>query len=123
MKIGERIKLRRQELNLSVDEVASKLNKDRATVYRYESNKIKKMPITVLGPLAQVLLTTPAYLMGWEDNHKRIKHEVPDELKDLGVDWVMFTKECKDTGLTPEEMKQFLDVVKVAKGIDVNKKK
>lgn len=68
MTIGERIKQRRLELDLSVDEVASKLNKNRATIYRYESDDIKDLPTTVLEPLAKVLNTTPAYLMGWEEN-------------------------------------------------------
>lgn len=65
MTIGERIKNRRLELNLSVDEVAAKLGKNRATVYRYEKDDIKELPITVLEPLAKVLETTPADLMGW----------------------------------------------------------
>lgn len=65
--IGQRIKQRRKELNLSVDEVAERLGKNRATVYRYESNDIENLPTTILEPLANVLNTTPAYLMGWED--------------------------------------------------------
>lgn len=65
--IGQRIKKRRQELNLSVDELANRLGKNRATVYRYEKDDIKDMPITVLEPLARVLETTPADLMGWKD--------------------------------------------------------
>ena len=48
MTIGERIKLRRQELELSVDDIAKKLDKNRATVYRYESAEIENLPITVL---------------------------------------------------------------------------
>lgn len=62
--IGQRIKKRRQELNLSVDELANRLGKNRATVYRYEKDDIKDMPITVLEPLARALETTPADLMG-----------------------------------------------------------
>ena len=38
MTVGERIKRRRKELKLSVDYVAKKLGKNRATVYRYESD-------------------------------------------------------------------------------------
>lgn len=68
MRIGERIKQRRVELGLSVDEVAASLNKNRATIYRYESDYIKDLPITVLEPLADVLETTPADLMGWNDD-------------------------------------------------------
>lgn len=66
MNIGKRIKERRKELGLSVDDVASKLNKNRATVYRYESNDIENLPLNILEPLAKVLNTTPAYLMGWK---------------------------------------------------------
>jgi repressor LexA len=51
---------------LSVDELAEMLHKNRATIYRYESNEIEKLPTTVLEPLAKALGVTPAYLMGWE---------------------------------------------------------
>lgn len=67
MTIGERVKARRLELGLSVDEVANALGKNRATVYRYESNEIEKLPTTVLEPLANVLGVSPGYLMGWEN--------------------------------------------------------
>lgn len=66
MQIGERIKRRREALGLSADQVADKIGKNRATVYRYESNDIKNFPIEILTPLAEVLHTTPAYLMGWD---------------------------------------------------------
>ncbi len=65
--IGERIKQRRQELGLSADQVAEAIGKNRATIYRYESDEIEKFPIGILYPLAEVLRTTPQYLMGWED--------------------------------------------------------
>lgn len=68
MTIGERIKARRLEIGLSVDQVAEKIGKNRATVYRYESNEIEKYTLDVLIPLAEALRTSPAYLMGWEDN-------------------------------------------------------
>ncbi len=69
MTIGNRIRNRRKELNLSVDEVAEKLNKNRATIYRYENDEIENLPINILEPLAEILDTTPAYLMGWEENN------------------------------------------------------
>lgn len=73
MTIGERIKERRIELDLTVDDVALALNKNRATIYRYESNEIEKLPTTVLEPLAKILRTTPQYLMGWEENPNNLK--------------------------------------------------
>ena len=68
MTVGERVKRRREECGLSVIELASRLQKSRSTVYRYESDEIQDMPITVLEPLANALSTTPAYLMGWTDD-------------------------------------------------------
>lgn len=68
MTIGERIKARRLELGMSADDIAAKLGKNRSTIFRYESSEIEKFPTTILEKLAIVLRTTPAYLMGWEDD-------------------------------------------------------
>lgn len=67
MHIGDRIKARRKELGISVDTLCVALGKDRSTVYRYENGYIENLPIDVLHPIAKVLNTTPAYLMGWEE--------------------------------------------------------
>ena len=68
MTVGQRIKARREECGLSVIDLAERLGKARSTIYRYESDEIQDMPITVLEPLAEALSTTPAYLMGWSDD-------------------------------------------------------
>lgn len=66
MSVVKRIKERRNELQMSVDELATKLNKNRATIYRYEKGDIENLPIDILEPLAKALNTTPQYLMGWD---------------------------------------------------------
>lgn len=71
--IHERIKRLRKQNKLSVDEIVKKLNISRATYYRYESNEIEKLPLTILEPLAKILNTTPAYLMGWQEPHQENK--------------------------------------------------
>ncbi len=65
MTIGERIKKRRTEIGLSVDELASMIGKNRATIYRYESEDIENLPVSILEPLAKALRTSPAELFGW----------------------------------------------------------
>ena len=70
MTIGQRIKARRNELGLNVDELAVRLGKNRATVYRYENDDIKELPISILEPLAHALYTTPADLMGYTSDLK-----------------------------------------------------
>ena len=66
MTIADRIRNRRLELGLSVDDLAKRLNKNRATVYRYESNYIKSYSHDVMETLAKALETTPAYLYGYD---------------------------------------------------------
>lgn len=68
--IGERIKNRRIELGMSADDLAKKIGKNRATVYRYEGNDIENFPISVISTLAVALHTSPAYLMGWTEKNK-----------------------------------------------------
>nr|DAS52394.1 MAG TPA: helix-turn-helix domain protein [Caudoviricetes sp.] len=82
MRIGERIKQRRLELGYTADALAKMLNKNRATIYRYENGDIENMPIDVLEPLAKALNTTPAYLMGWTDSQQSIEPKPTEEYYD-----------------------------------------
>ncbi len=91
--IGDRIKSRRIELHLSADDLASRLDKHRATIYRYESNDIENFPISVIEPLARALNISPAYLMGWDDNKeiddiysRRFRKRLSEELAILDAD-------------------------------------
>ena len=77
MTVGNRIKQRREELGISVIELAERLHKNRATVYRYESDEIEKLPTSILEPLSKALRVTPAYLMGWEDDEINIPSARP----------------------------------------------
>lgn len=67
-KLHERIKRLRKANKLSVEEIAEKLNISRATYYRYENKDVEKLPYTIIEPLARLFNTTPAYLLGWDDN-------------------------------------------------------
>ena len=90
MDIGARIQHRRKELNLSVEDVAKRLNKNRTTVYRYEKGDIGNLPLETLKPLADILKTTPAYLMGWEE-HSAEEHESEPEKISFLIE--LFTQE------------------------------
>lgn len=68
MNINEKIKARRKELGLSLQNVADALGVHRSTILRYESADIEKMPIDIIPSLANVLKCTPEYLMGWESD-------------------------------------------------------
>ena len=70
MTTGERMKQRRKELGISAETVAAQLGVSPATIYRYEKGDIEKIPVDSLNVLARILETTPAFLMGWEEEPK-----------------------------------------------------
>ncbi len=77
LEVGKKIKLRREELGMTQEELAEKTGyKDRSSI-----NKIEKggnnLPQTKIVAFAQALQTTPSYLLGWEDE------EPQDSLSDL----------------------------------------
>lgn len=65
---GERMKKRRKELGIKADEVAEALGCSRSTIFRYENGDIEKVPAALINTIANILQTTPAYLMGWADD-------------------------------------------------------
>lgn len=80
--IGERIKGRRLQLNLTLLQVADFLGVKEATAQRYESGEIKNIKHDTILKLSECLSCTPAYLMGWEDeiqpNEKHSAFNHPD---------------------------------------------
>ena len=95
MKVGDRIRAKRQDMGMSVDELAARLGKNRATVYRYEKGDLENMPVNVLEPLAEVLQTTPAYLMGWTPDAYDWERDLDHRLDSVyGPRWEAVLKSC-----------------------------
>ena len=73
MTLGEKVKLKREELNLSQEELAEKMNyKSKTSIHKIEVG-ITDLPLSKVKELAAVLKTTPAYLMGWEEDKSQEK--------------------------------------------------
>ena len=88
VEIGLRIKQRRKEIGVSAIDIAKKLGKNKTTIYRYESGDISTMPVDILKPLAEILQTTPAYLLGWDISNS--------ELSDYVNKYILTTNEQKE---------------------------
>ncbi|EHL19457.1 hypothetical protein HMPREF9628_00178 [Peptoanaerobacter stomatis] len=67
MSIGDRLKSLRIKNNLTLEELAKKVKTSKPTIQRYESGVISNIPSDKIEKLANVLNTTPAYIMGWEE--------------------------------------------------------
>ncbi len=64
--VGEHIRSRRIALGLSQDDVGRHVGVNRATIQRYESGEIEVKRSAAI-KLAEILRTTPSYIMGWEE--------------------------------------------------------
>lgn len=127
MTTGERMKQRRKEIGLSAEIVAAGLGVSPATIYRYEKGEIEKLPGDVIEPLAKILHTTPAYLMGWEDDsvpelNARDRRDIARYMAEMrerlaSGEALMFDGEP----LTPEAMDSILAAMQV--GMEIAKKK
>ena len=86
MELNEKIKHLREKGNMTLEELAQKVGVSASTILRYETGNIKNLRRDKIKNLADALNTTPAYLMGWEDEKKedeiyKYKNIHPIELK------------------------------------------
>ncbi len=82
MEVGERIKLRREELNITQEELAKMVGyTSRSSVAKVESNA-NGMVQSKLVAFANALQTTPAYLLGWEEEGEE-QYKKEDAITDI----------------------------------------
>ena len=95
MTIQERIKNRRLELGMTLREVSIKLGIAESSVSRYETGNIAHMGIDKLKALADVLQTTPSYLMGWEEADTIDLSVLDEERKKILLTYYNYLRELK----------------------------
>lgn len=79
MNIGEIIKKRRKELNLSLKDIAKKLNISESSISRYENADITNIPIDNINKLAEIYKVNPSYILGLDDYDKNEIHLSKEE--------------------------------------------
>ncbi len=78
--IGKNIAERRKELGLTQEELASRMGyRSKSTINKIELGK-NDIPQSKIVKFAEVLKTTPAWLMGWEETKKK-----NDTLSDIAL--------------------------------------
>ena len=86
IELANKLRAKRLENNLSLQEVADKLGISKVTVSRYETLDITNIPSDKIEGMAKLYNTTPAYLMGWE-NKKEEKENI--NMNDIETDFMM----------------------------------
>lgn len=67
MTTGERLKQLRKEHKLTQEELGTKIGVQKAAIQKYEKGTVTNIKKESLIKLAQVLDTTPEYILGWDD--------------------------------------------------------
>ena len=94
MTIGERIKTRRNELEMSQRELAQKMGySNHSTVGKIEAGKVD-IPQSRIVQFAEVLNTSVSYLMGWEETQK--KNDVKSDIVSRMFDDELFLSIVED---------------------------
>lgn len=76
--MSQRIKALRQEKGLTLEQVADVVGVGKSTVRKWETGMIANMRRDKIADLAKALGTTPAYLMGWNEEDTK-KESSPSE--------------------------------------------
>lgn len=76
MKIGDRIKSLRNALNISQTELANRVGTTKQNIYKYENGIITNIPSDKVEQIAMILETTPAHLMGWDEEPASTKESL-----------------------------------------------
>jgi transcriptional regulator with XRE-family HTH domain len=76
--MARKIKELRQQQGLTLEQVANVVGVGKSTVRKWETGMIANMRRDKIAALAQALGTTPAYLMGWEED-KEENANSPDQ--------------------------------------------
>ncbi len=92
MDIGQKIKKRREELDMTQEELAKKLGyANRSSVNKVETSR--EVSMKKIKAYAYALYTTVAYLMGWEDKEDII------EIADIDTKLILMEKQVKEYAL------------------------
>lgn len=98
MTIGEKIKQKRLELNLSQDELAKKCGyKSRSSINKIEL--ARDLPLNKIEVMAKALDVSPAYLMGWEEKRSQANDAAAVKVKD----WMIISSGNKAEAIIPDD--------------------
>lgn len=104
--LSRKIKDLRLKRGMTLEQVGDIVGVGKSTVRKWETGMIANMKRDKIALLAQALGTTPAYLMGWEDDNKE---NTPEDIKLSEGEKVLIDLFRK---LPDEAQKMYLEVLR-----------
>ena len=116
MQFKDRMRKKRKEREMTLEEVATIVGVTRQTVQKYESGVVTNIPSDKIELIATALRTTPSYLMGWEEDTLNID-DIPnlEPMPDTEKKPLLGTIACGEPILAEENIEDYVNVPKVIK--------
>ena len=119
--IGARLAARRNELGLTLQDVAKRVGIASSTVLRYESGDVQKIKLPVLEALSKALELNPAWVCG--KSNKRLMNKDRENGPDITFDDFTYALHNETKELTEENKQKLLEMARFFKEQQDKKKK
>ena len=106
MKVGERIIQLREAANISTAELARRSKVSQPYLYQLEAGT-RKGSIDIIEKISRALnMTIKDFFDGYETR------DLPQQLKDIGIENITLAKEIKDSGIPVEDLRKIIKALK-----------
>ncbi|WP_082759869.1 helix-turn-helix domain-containing protein [Abyssisolibacter fermentans] len=105
---GTKLKDLRKKYNFTQKDLAEKLGLTPAAIGLYEQGR-RTPDVELIVKIAKIFDISTDYLLIDSDTKPAI---IPDELKELGVQYIALAKSFKDNEIPPEDVEKLLKVIK-----------
>ena len=106
MSVGQRIRIAREQKNMTLDEVAKRCETTKQTIYKYENEIVTNIPYDKIVLLSKALDVTPSYLFGWKEKENYPSEQQLTEVERLALE--LFRK------IPEDKQAEALDLLRVA---------
>jgi repressor LexA len=117
MKIGEKISLRRKQLDLTLEEVGQAVGVSKTTVRKWENGVIENMKRDKIVRLSKILDMSIPELMGWENEL------FGEQSKSAPIDEALVTDGVLTEALSDLTDKELDDILKYARYLKATREK
>ncbi|NSW91337.1 MAG: helix-turn-helix transcriptional regulator [Firmicutes bacterium] len=115
--IGNRIKQLRKENNLTQNQFASLFGLYDSTISQYENGK-REPEYDTLIKIANKFNVSIDWLLGRVESKDLVileTNNLPEQLRDIGVEYLMLAKEMEDKEIPPEDVRKIIDAINALK--------
>lgn len=102
--LGNKVREIRQKHGHTLEELGDKLSFNPSNLSKIERG-IRKPTIELIEQIAKLYDVPLSYFFGEEA-------EMPDELRELGAEWITFVEEMEEKNITPDEIKAIMEIMK-----------